>query len=468
MPFSQRATRARHAALAVVATLVARGWSRGAGRTAALARALAPAMALVSSLVLVPATARGQDTTVAGVRIGLVYAPGTRPGVLVLPVEGTAGDSIRAILQRDFTYGDRINVIALEPSAVPPLGDATAKPNYALYTRLGAAALLQVTQTSMGLQVTVHNAGKGVVERTRAFPMPPGTLSPDWRMALHAIADEIEQWITGVRGIAATRILYVSGGRVWQVDSDGENAVALTTGSGAMSPAWHPRASHFAYMTMGTTGQQIVIREVGGATRTLSTRAGLNMTPTFGPDGNTIVYAHGAESGTHLYSTNAFGSEPARRITVGTSDNTQPSFSPDGRKIAFTSGRVGHPEVYISDADGTNAELLTPYNYGDQSYRANPDWSPDGRVIAFESLIGGRMQVMTIGLRDRAIKRHTSEGVNEQPSWAPDSRHLVFTSNRGGSRQLWILDVESSTVRQLTRAPGGARFGAWSPPLRGR
>ncbi len=468
MPFSQRATRARHAALAVVATLVARGWSRGAGRTAALARALAPAMALVSSLVLVPATARGQDTTVAGVRIGLVYAPGTRPGVLVLPVEGTAGDSIRAILQRDFTYGDRINVIALEPSAVPPLGDATAKPNYALYTRLGAAALLQVTQTSMGLQVTVHNAGKGVVERTRAFPMPPGTLSPDWRMALHAIADEIEQWITGVRGIAATRILYVSGGRVWQVDSDGENAVALTTGSGAMSPAWHPRASHFAYMTMGSTGQQIVIREVGGATRTLSTRAGLNMTPTFGPDGNTIVYAHGAESGTHLYSTNAFGSEPARRITVGTSDNTQPSFSPDGRKIAFTSGRVGHPEVYISDADGTNAELLTPYNYGDQSYRANPDWSPDGRVIAFESLIGGRMQVMTIGLRDRAIKRHTSEGVNEQPSWAPDSRHLVFTSNRGGSRQLWILDVESSTVRQLTRAPGGARFGAWSPPLRGR
>jgi len=435
-------------------------------RPAALVAIVAVLAALAA--VVAPRAASAQDTTVAGVRIGLVYAPGTRPGVLVLPVEGTAGDSIRAILQRDFTYGDRINVIALEPSAVPPLGDGNAKPNYALFTRLGAAALLQVTQTSMGLQVTVHNAGKGVVERTRAFPMPAGTLSPDWRMALHAIADEIEQWITGVRGIAATRILYVSGGRVWQVDSDGENATALTGAIGAMSPAWHPRASHFAYMTMGSNGQQIVIREVGGATRTLSTRSGLNMTPAFAPDGNTIVYAHGAEAGTHLYSTNAFGSEPARRITVGISDNTQPSFSPDGRKIAFTSGRVGHPEVYLSDADGTNAELLTPYNYGDQSYRANPDWSPDGRLIAFESLIGGRMQVMTIGLRDRAIKRHTSEGVNEQPSWAPDSRHLVFTSNRGGSRQLWILDVESSTVRQLTRAPGGARFGAWSPPLRGR
>ena len=408
---------------------------------------------------------QAQDTTVAGVRIGLVYQ-GARPGVLVLPVEGTAGDSIRAMLQRDFQYGDRIDVVALEPSAVPPLGTGTQKPNYSLFTRLGAVALVQVTPTSMGLQVSVHNAGKGVVERSKAFPLPAGTLSADWRLAVHAVADEIEQWITGVRGIAATRILYVSGGRVFQVDSDGANVLALTPAVTAMSPAWHPRGSHFAYMTMGATGQQIVIRELGGATRTLQTRAGLNMTPAFSPDGSTLAYAHGAESGTDLYATNAFGSEPARRITVGRgSDNTQPSFSPDGRRLAFTSGRLGHPEVYISDADGTNADLLTPYNFGDQSYRANPDWAPDGRLIAFESQIGGRMQVMSIGLRDRVIKRHTSEGVNEQPSFAPDSRHLVFTSDRGGSKQLWILDVESNTVRQLTHAPAGARFGAWSPLL---
>lgn len=429
------------------------------------------ALKLFASLTLllsVAAPAWGQDTTVTGVRLGIVYAPGTRPGVLVLPVAGNAGDSIKAILERDFTNGDRLNVIALEPAAIPPLGDESTKPNYPLFTRLGAAALIQVTPTSFGIQVAVHNAGKGVVERTKAFPLPAGALSPNWRLALHDVSDEIEQWITGVRGIAATRILYVAGGRVYQIDSDGANATALTSGGIAMSPVWNPAASHIAYMTMGQTGQQIVIREVGGATRILPTREGLNMTPTFSPDGNTIVYAHGGESGTDLYATNAFGTEPARRITVGRgSDNTQPTFSPDGRRLAFTSGRLGHPEVYISDADGTNADLLTR-DYVDQPYRANPDWSPDGRLIAFEAQIAGRLQVMSIGLRDRVVKRHTSEGVNEQPSWAPDSRHLVFTSNRGGSRQLWVLDVESNTVRQLTHATGGARFGAWSPPLRSR
>lgn len=434
------------------------------------APSLVPLLALVAALgasLCAPLTAplRAQDTTVAGVRIGLVYA-GSRPGVLVLPVDGTAGDSIRAILQRDFQHGDRIDVVALAPSAIPPFGNGTsAKPNYALFTRLGAAAILQVTPTSFGIQVAVHNAAKGVVERAKAFPLPAGALSADWRLALHAVADEIEQWITGVRGVAATRILYVSGGRVWQVDSDGANALAITSAGTAMSPVWHPKASHIAYMTMGPTGQQIVVREIGGATRVLPTRAGLNMTPTFAPDGYTLAYAHGGESGTDLYATNAFGTDPARRITVGRgSDNTQPSFSPDGRRLAFTSGRLGHPEVYISDADGTNADLLTR-DYVDQPYRANPDWSPDGRLIAFEAQLGGRMQVMSISLRDRLVKRHTSEGANEQPSWAPDSRHVVFTSDRGGSRQLWVLDVESNTVRQLTRAPAGARFGAWSPPL---
>jgi TolB protein len=177
------------------------------------------------------------------------------------------------------------------------------------------------------------------------------------------------------------------------------------------------------------------------------------------------VYTHGEENGTDLYLVPAFGSDPARRITVGHgTDNTQPTFSPDGRRLAFTSGRSGHPEVYITNVDGTEPDLLTPFQFGDDIYRASPNWSPDGRLVAFESRVNGRFQIETIALRDRSVKQLTSDGINEDPKWAPDSRHLVFTSNRTGVRQLFILDSESGRTRQLTFG-GPARLSAWSRSL---
>jgi TolB protein len=409
-----------------------------------------------ASLMLAAPLADAQDTT-RGVRIGLTYAAGSKPGVLVLPVRGALGDSLRAILQRDLDYGDRVTALLAD---VPAPGSGT--PNYGLYAQLGAAALVQATQTAAGVHVAVHDVANKSVLQVADFPLP-ATMSHEWRMAVHGVSDEVERWITGTRGIAQSQILFVRGSRVHVIDSDGAGERPVTDVGRALSPAWHPDGERIAFSVLGERGTQIYLQSLrGGAARRLGvTSRGLNITPTFSPDGATLVYAHGEDEGTDLMSV-PVGGGAGRRITVGRgTDNVSPSFSPDGRRIAFTSGRSGHPEVYIMDADGTNAELLTPFNFGDQYYRSNPDWSPDGRLIAFQSQIEGRFQVMTISLRDRSIKQHTSEGANEDPSWAPDARHLVFTSTRTGTRQLFVLDVESGRVRQLTRS-GGARLAAWS------
>ena len=421
-------------------------------------------LAAVLALTALPVLAQDPPQRQQGVRLGLMYQPGVKPGVVVLPIRG--GDSVRAMVQRDLDYSDRVEIIGREGTSTYDVANAAASGalNYGLWKTLGAAAVVQATMTASGVRVALHDVAASRVLQVQDFSLPSAAGTPAWRLAAHGISDEIERWITGRRGVAQTRVLFVRGGRVYVVDSDGAGEQPVTREGTSLSPAWHPGGRYVAYTVFGARGTQIAIRDlVGGQTRLVTaTPPGLNITPEFSPTGNLLVYAHGQESGADLVVTDPFGTAPARRITVGRgTDNVSPSFSPDGRRLAFTSGRSGHPEVYVMDADGSNAELLTPFNFGDQNYRSNPAWSPDGRLIAFQSQIAGRFQIMTISLRDRSVRQLTSEGINEDPSWSPDSRHLVFTSNRTGTKQLFVLDVESGRTRQLTGS-GGARLAAWS------
>jgi TolB protein len=422
-----------------------------------------------ATLMLAASVGNAQDTTSRGVRIGLTYQPGMKPGVMVLPATWLNGDSIRAIVERDLDFGDRITVIPSTDSA----GTMSRAPlNYALFGRLGAAALVQLSPTSSGVRVIVHDVAKARVLEQSDFSLPLSPTTPEWRLAVHGVSDEVERWVTGVRGIATTRVVYVRDKQIRIVDSDGANDRVLAGGSAACSftcasPAWHPNGRVVAYTVMTETGTRLAVRDLGSnAVRWASaTPYSIAITPAFSRDGSLLAYAFGSENGTDIHVAPALSAGQARRITVGRgSENINPTFSPDGRKISFVSGRLGHPEVYITDADGTNVELLTQANVGEQAYRTSPDWSPDGRTIAYHAQIAGVFQIFTIGLRERVPRQLTSDASNEDPWWAPDSRHVVFTSTRSGVPQLFVMDVESGRVRQLTRG-GGSRLGSWSPHL---
>jgi len=84
--------------------------------------------AAVSLLTAYPANRlAAQDTSVVdrGVRVGIIYRPGVRPGMVLLPGRPAVLDSVRAIVARDLDYSDRFEMITL------PGGDSI---------RLGAAA----------------------------------------------------------------------------------------------------------------------------------------------------------------------------------------------------------------------------------------------------------------------------------------------------------------------------------------
>lgn len=291
------------------------------------------------------------------------------------------------------------------------------------------------------------------------------------RLGIHVVADEVERWITGTRGIAATRIAFIDGTKLKIVDSDGANERTIPTAGAALSPSWHPSGHYIVYVDAddrGTRIAQVDLRTMRPRLFPASTR-GLNITPVYTKDGKNIVWANGGDSPAELMLANATADDSIAVPFVGRSgfETTSPSFSPDGKQVVFMSPRPLTPQLYTMNVDGSGLRLLTPVVPGKRSYRTGPDWSPKGDLIAYQQQ-NGDFQVWMIRVKDRVMTQLTNEGENEDPAWAPDGRHISITRRLGAigdPRSIWVLDTVSGRLRQLTLT-GDARLSDWSPPLR--
>ena len=410
-------------------------------------------------------TARAQDTIPpGGVRVGITYTPGTRPGLVVVRPGVAALDSLRAVLERDLDFSDQFELLTAPVGGAPDRGG----PDYRAARAVGADLVVVVAPVegrSDAADVQLHDARRGALVRRATVALEAGAAG---RWAIHRAADELVRWVTGRPGIAATRLLFVRDGQLWRVDADGANLAPLrAAGRPSLSPAWAPDGRRIAYMAYVRSGQPLVVQDLETGRRDVvpGTEYGLNITPEFSRDGSRLAYAHGNEAGTDLYVYDVARSCCATRLTVGRfADNLSPTWGPDGRRVAFISTRAGTPQLYWMDADGSNPEVLGRFDFGATGPTNAPSWSPDGQAIAFHRDVGGVPQVFVLDVGTRAVRQLTGTGRNEDPTWAPDGRHVSFVSTRSGTRQLWVLDVETGRVRQLVVA-GGARLPAWSPRL---
>ncbi len=422
-----------------------------------------PHLALVALLAATPLAA--QDTTGIqdAIRLGIEYRPGVRPGIVVLP--GAGLDSLRAIVRRDLDYSDRFEMIVVADLPSGGTGSTGASDvNYGIYKALGAEFAVELADGSGGVRVRLHDLNLLRVRNEQLVSLPPDG-DPGFRLDVHRLADEITRWATGTGGIAATRLLLVSGGRVYRVDSDGAALMPISpAGATALSPVWSPDGQRIAYTRLeGGRGPVMVHSLASGATVPApGSQAGLNITPAFAPDGRTLAFAQSTEAGTDIYTANVGEQCCAQRLTVGRfADNLSPTFSPDGRRIAFVSTRSGPPQIYAMAADGTDQELLAPFDYGATGSSNAPEWSPDGANVVFHRDVSRSPQLFLVDVAGRRVRQLTSAGRNEDPTWAPDGRHIAFISDRSGRRQIWIIDIDTGRVRQI-QTPDAARLPAWS------
>ncbi len=357
--------------------------------------------------------------------------------------------------------GDTISI------RVPVLSGATgAEATRILTSDLERSGWFRVVATA-GEYVVQGSATASAVQakvfKSDGSPVVSPSASGALRRATHRVADEIVAKITGKRGIAQTRLAFISNksGRkeLYMMDYDGFNIQRLTSDNSlVVSPGFDRQGTRIAYTSYRSAYPDVYVATFGGARQVVSRSPGLNSGAAFSPDGSRLALTLSKDGNPELYTMSVSGGD-RRRLTHTRGGESSPSWSPDGSEIAYASDEGGRPQIYLISASGGSGRKIT----STPAYNTEPTWSASSGLIAYSSMVGGRWAISLLNPKGGGGGEVIySDGSCEHPSWAPDGRHLVFSRTVGGHADLYVLDSLRKDAIQLTRGFGSCTEPTWS------
>ncbi len=409
----------------------------------------------------------------AELNIEITRGAGKQVPVAVVPFgydgEGDAAPfDIAAVIAADLKRSGRFAPIDVNDMLQKPTTGVDV--DFDDWTILGVEALVvgRVTQTAdnvYSVQFQLFDVYRA--EQLVGYRMPAsrGTM----RGAAHRAADMIYEKLTGIPGVFGTQVTYVTAlgegrdrtYRLMVSDTDGENEhVIMESTDPIMSPAWSPDSRRIAYVSFENNVSSIFIQTLRTGNRVrVSSRVGINGSPSFSPDGRKLVLTLGGADGNLDIHVMDISSREVTRLTTNRSIDTEGSWSPDGRYIYFTSDRSGGPQVYRVAATGGTPERVT----FEGSYNARPRLSPDGKKLAMVHLDRGNYRVAVMDLKSRDLLVLSSGSQDESPSFAPNSDVLIYATREGRRGVLATASVDGMIQQRLASGQGDVREPVWSP-----
>jgi Tol biopolymer transport system component/DNA-binding winged helix-turn-helix (wHTH) protein len=196
--------------------------------------------------------------------------------------------------------------------------------------------------------------------------------------------------------------------------------------------------------------------------RQVTTSRGLDLHPSFGPDGS-LAFASDRTGSLEIYVRGLPGDATDIAITSDGGQNVQPAWSPDGRYMAFHSAKRGG--IWIVPSRGGAPRQIVEVG-------SQPAWSPDGTRLAFNTdelsdlipfgFMAQSGAIIRIVNADGSGARDVTSpgqpfGWHGGPAWSPDGRRISFTSIQGGysfEAGIWTKHLESDRLTSTSIGPG--------------
>jgi TolB protein len=401
------------------------------------------------------------------------------PDFIALTSDKETQDAARLVaevLWADLSFEREYDLIARDTyQTIEPLG-----PNEAIafdrWRELGADGVVKGTIKKTGntflVEMRLYNVRVRAVAFGRVYDNVP-LRNP--RAVAHTISDEIHQTQSGVRGVARTKLTFISDRdnerlvdrvapgavkEVYVADYDGANQNRVTANRRLnVTPSWSPDSRSIAYASYTLIHPQIIVSNIYQGTRqTLTPGTSSAYSPAFSPDGTRIAFVSLRDGDSEIYVMNRDGSN-LRRLTNNNAIDSTPTWSPTGAQIAFTSGRSGSAQIWMMDADGLNVRRIS---YGEKS-ADKATWSPAPfNEIAYAGQSGSGYDIKIYDVVSTETRTITDgSGSNESPTFSPNGRHLAFMSTRTGRAQIFTMTRDGRNLHQVTRT-GANTYPDWS------
>ena len=294
------------------------------------------------------------------------------------------------------------------------------------------------------------------------------------RQLAHYTSDGIYESITGIKGIAATRLLYVnevkdsrfiSIYKLMLADSDGANEkVLLSSSEPIISPSWSPDGKRVAYVSFETGIAKVFIQEIASGKReaVLSQDTQIS-SPSWSPDGKYLSLTLYQDGNAEIYILR-LRDRTLTRMTNQFAIDTESSWSPKGNKILFTSGRSGSPQIYELDLRKLNPKAKRISFEG--TYNAKASYLPNEEGVIFvHRSSDGLFHIAMKYKRENFIRVLTEAKMDESPSVAPNGNMVIYGIKEENLSMLAGFSLSGAKFK-LPASNGEVREPAWSNFLR--